>query len=68
MARVNGAAAAFGCLARSVGPLVSGKLFDVGMKVGYLQIPFWTLGAVALAGAVEAVWLVDGQPEEAGSS
>lgn len=48
--------------------MVSGKLFDVGVKVGYLQIPFWTLGAVALAGAVEAVWLADGQPEEAGSA
>ncbi|KAK3898240.1 protein zinc induced facilitator-LIKE 1 [Staphylotrichum tortipilum] len=52
---------------RLVGPLVSGKLFDVGMKVGYLQIPFWTLGAVALGSAVEAVWLVDGQPQGAGS-
>ncbi len=49
----------FGCFARSVGPLVTGKLFALGLKVGYLQIPFWTLGAVALMGALESLFLSD---------
>ncbi|KAK4154548.1 protein zinc induced facilitator-LIKE 1 [Chaetomidium leptoderma] len=59
LTRINGAAASFGCLARSVGPLLSGKLFAAGLQSGYLQIPFWTLGAVALVGAVESAFLLD---------
>jgi hypothetical protein len=59
LARINGGAAFFGCLARSLGPLLSGKLFAVGLQYGYLQIPFWTLSVVALLGAVESGYLVD---------
>ncbi|KAL2022193.1 hypothetical protein VTK56DRAFT_6022 [Thermocarpiscus australiensis] len=59
LARINGAAASLGCLARSVGPLLSGKLFAASLQSGYLQIPFWTLGAVALVGAVESTFLLD---------
>ncbi|KAK4140773.1 protein zinc induced facilitator-LIKE 1 [Dichotomopilus funicola] len=59
LARINGAAASFSCLARSAGLLLSGGLFGAGLQLGYLQIPFWTLGAVALVGAIEAGFLVD---------
>ncbi|KAL2263942.1 hypothetical protein VTK26DRAFT_4129 [Humicola hyalothermophila] len=59
LARINGAAASFGCLARSVGPLLSGKLFAAGLRSGYLQIPFWALGAVALVGAIVSAFLLD---------
>ncbi|KAH6620742.1 major facilitator superfamily domain-containing protein [Chaetomium sp. MPI-SDFR-AT-0129] len=59
LARINGAAASFSCLARSAGLLLSGGLFGAGLQLGYLQIPFWTLGAVALGGAIEAgFWLI----------
>jgi hypothetical protein len=47
------------CLARSVGPLLSGKLFAAGLQHGYLQISFWILGAVALVGAIESAFLLD---------
>ncbi|KAI0448900.1 major facilitator superfamily domain-containing protein [Xylaria acuta] len=59
LARVNGASASFPCLARSAGPLVTGKLFAVGLNVGYVGIEFWTLSAVASAGAVESWFLRD---------
>lgn len=59
LARVNGASASFSCLARSVGPLATGKLFAVGLDVGYMGIAFWTLSAVASAGAGESWFLED---------
>ncbi|KAK3347043.1 major facilitator superfamily domain-containing protein [Lasiosphaeria hispida] len=59
LAKINGAAASFGCLARSVGPLLSGKLFDLGVQRGHMEIPFWLLAAVALAGAGESIFLAD---------
>ncbi|KAI8949374.1 major facilitator superfamily domain-containing protein [Xylaria longipes] len=59
LARVNGASASFSCFARSLGPLVTGKLFAVGLNVGYVGIAFWALSAVASAGAVESWFLRD---------
>ena len=59
LARINGAGASFGCLARSIGPLVAGKMFDLGMKIHYIIVPFWILAAVATCGAVESALLSD---------
>jgi hypothetical protein len=53
LAKVNGVGAAFGCLARSIGPLVAGKLFDWGLRVRFIIVPFWILSGVALSGAIE---------------
>ncbi|KAI0015214.1 major facilitator superfamily domain-containing protein [Xylariomycetidae sp. FL0641] len=59
LARINGAAASFSCLSRSVGPLVTGKLFEVGLHAGYVGMAFWVLGGVALGGAIESLLLRD---------
>jgi hypothetical protein len=59
LAKVNGAGAAIGCLARSIGPMVAGKLFDWGVRVRLVVVPFWILAGVALCGAVESVFLDD---------
>ena len=59
LARINGASASLSCLARSVGPIVTGKLFEVGQHVGYGGIAFWALSAVALVGGVESFLLRD---------
>ncbi|KAK3376112.1 major facilitator superfamily domain-containing protein [Lasiosphaeria ovina] len=59
LARINGAAASLSCLARSVGPLLTGKLFAFGLRLGHLEVAFWTLGAVALLGAIESLFLAD---------
>ncbi|KAK4642109.1 hypothetical protein QC761_0081100 [Podospora bellae-mahoneyi] len=53
------AAASFCCLARSVGPLVTGKVYEVGDRIGYAGLAFWVLAAVAVAGGVESFWLRD---------
>ncbi|KAK3291291.1 major facilitator superfamily domain-containing protein [Chaetomium fimeti] len=59
LAKINGAAASFVWLAKSLGPLFIGKVYAAGFHTGYPQIPFWTLGAVALVGAVVSAFLVD---------
>ncbi|KMU86789.1 hypothetical protein CIHG_04578 [Coccidioides immitis H538.4] len=57
--RINGVAASFGCLARSIGPLISGRLFKWGIQEGYIGIAFWTLSTVAFIGALESFFLLD---------
>lgn len=57
LAMVNGAAASFSCLARSIGPLIAGPVFDWGAANDLIVLPFWCLGAVALAGAAQG-WLL----------
>ncbi|EAS30115.3 uncharacterized protein CIMG_08861 [Coccidioides immitis RS] len=59
LARINGVAASFGCLARSIGPLISGRLFKWGIQEGYIGIAFWTLSTVAFIGALESFFLLD---------
>jgi MFS family permease len=59
LASINGAAAAMGCLARSIGPLVAGRLFDWGLHVKFVIVPFWVLAGVALCGAAESILLAD---------
>ncbi|KAM7215759.1 protein zinc induced facilitator-LIKE 1 [Rhypophila decipiens] len=59
LAQVNGAAASLSCLARAMGPIITGKLFEVGEHVGYVGIAFWALGVVAVTGAAESLLLRD---------
>ncbi|KAF8846429.1 MFS general substrate transporter [Acephala macrosclerotiorum] len=61
LATVNGAAASIGCLARSIGAAVSGGMFHAGLTTGYIGLPFWTLGAIATAGAALS-WCLDDKP------
>ncbi|CZR66893.1 uncharacterized protein PAC_16794 [Phialocephala subalpina] len=61
LATVNGAAGAFGGLARSIGAAASGSLFNFGLTTGYIVLPFRTLGTIAAAGAV-LVWFLDDKP------
>lgn len=59
LATVNGAAASLRCLARTLGPAVSGPLFRLGLQTGYVKLPFWLLGAVTGLGGTVSLYLVD---------
>lgn len=48
LATINGVAASCSCLARSAGPATVGALFQVGLDVRNIGVPFWTLGVVSL--------------------
>ncbi|KAI0383261.1 major facilitator superfamily domain-containing protein [Hypomontagnella monticulosa] len=59
LARINGASASASCLSRSLGPILTGKLFAIGLGIGQVAIAFWTLSAIALLGFVESFFLKD---------
>ncbi|OBT53529.1 hypothetical protein VE04_04312 [Pseudogymnoascus sp. 24MN13] len=59
LATANGAAASLGCLARTLGPAVSGPLFRFGLQIGYVGLPFWLLGVIAGLGGIVSLYLVD---------
>jgi hypothetical protein len=63
IARLNGATAAFGALARSVGPVIAGNVFEWGLRLGYVVIPFWLLAAVSGSALLMIPWLKD-HPDE----
>lgn len=59
LAATNGFSASVSCLARSIGPIITGSIFHAGTETGYIGLPFWTLGAWATLGAVQVWWLRD---------
>ncbi|KAI1429133.1 hypothetical protein F5Y12DRAFT_728227 [Xylaria sp. FL1777] len=54
LARDDGISASVSCLAGSVGPIVTGKLFAVGVNVGYVGIAFRALSAISFVDVVES--------------
>ncbi|KAI1408633.1 hypothetical protein F5Y13DRAFT_106556 [Hypoxylon sp. FL1857] len=59
LGRINGASASASCLSRSLGPILTGKLFAIGLGIGQVGIAFWTLSAIAFLGLVESFFLRD---------
>lgn len=59
---INGVAASIACLARAVGPTLTGFFHTAGLKMGYTGIAWWIAGVVCAIGALESFWLeeVDG--------
>jgi MFS family permease len=69
---VNGLATTVSAVGRAVGPAMGGSLFTLGVKHGYIILPFWTLTVISLIGSIPTWWLVEGKgfgddPEDEGS-
>lgn len=58
---LNGFATSFSAIGRAVGPALGGPLFTVGVKRGYVILPFWTFTAVGILGAIPVWWIVEGK-------
>lgn len=56
---LNGVATSISALGRAAGPALAGFMFTLGVDEGYMILPWWTLAAVAIIGAVPAWWLVE---------
>jgi MFS family permease len=54
---LNGAMAASASLCRTFGPTFSGLLQSAGLSLGALGLPWWTNAAVAVIGAVIAIFM-----------
>ncbi len=56
---LNGVATSLSAIGRATGPAVGGWTFSVGLDKGYVIMPWWTLAAFAVLGAVPVWWLVE---------
>ncbi len=56
---VNGFAASMACLARAIGPVVTGSIHSAGLKFGCNGLAWWAGGLVCAAGALESYWMED---------
>lgn len=54
---LNGVATSISALGRAAGPALAGATFSLGADIGYMVIPWWTLAAIAIIGAIPAWWL-----------
>lgn len=58
---VNGAASSAACLARALGPIVTGSIHAAGLKLGYSGLAWWAGGLVCLVGALESYWMAESE-------
>ena len=56
---LNGVATSISALGRASGPAICGWLFTVGMKTGYVVLPWWALSFVGLLGHISTYFLVE---------
>jgi Na+/melibiose symporter-like transporter len=54
---INGVAASIACLARALGPTVTGFVHTAGLKMGYNGVAWWIGGVVCAIGALESFWM-----------
>ncbi|EGP92772.1 unnamed protein product [Zymoseptoria tritici ST99CH_3D7] len=58
---LNGIATSVSAIGRAIGPAMSGAIFSVGVKRGYVIAPWWFMAAIAALAAVPVWWLVEGE-------
>ncbi|KAI1629989.1 major facilitator superfamily domain-containing protein [Exophiala viscosa] len=58
---INGSAASAACFARAFGPVVTGSIHSVGLKLGYNGLAWWACGIVCAVGALESYWMEEGE-------
>ena len=56
---LNGVSTSISALGRAAGPAVGGGAFTLGVKLGYMIIPWWTLAIFAAVGAIPIWWLTE---------
>jgi hypothetical protein len=58
---INGVAASIACLARALGPTVTGFFHTAGLKMGYNGIAWWIGGLICAVGAMESFWMEEAE-------
>ncbi|KAF2875986.1 major facilitator superfamily domain-containing protein [Massariosphaeria phaeospora] len=58
---INGIATSVSAIGRAVGPALGGSLFTLGVKRGYVLVPFWALSAIAALACIPIWWLEEGK-------
>lgn len=68
LATLNGLATTFSALGRAFGPAAAGATFSYGVRHGFVGLPWWMLGVIAMIGAVPAWWIVEGEGPSSSST
>jgi hypothetical protein len=58
---INGVAASTASLARAFGPSLTGVIHAWGLSLGYAGLAWWANGLICIIGAVESVWMEEGE-------
>lgn len=58
---INGVAASVACLARALGPTLTGFFHSAGLRMGYSGVAWWVAGVVCAVGAFESYWLEEAE-------
>ncbi|MCJ1281177.1 hypothetical protein MMC26_000495, partial [Xylographa opegraphella] len=56
---LNGVATSLSAIGRAVGPTIGGSVFTLGIDLGYLIIPWFTIAGLAALGNVPVWWLIE---------
>lgn len=56
---LNGVATSISAVGRAIGPAIEGWTFSVGLNLGYVILPWWTLAGIAALGAIPVWHLVE---------
>ncbi|EFW17192.1 MFS transporter [Coccidioides posadasii str. Silveira] len=56
---LNGVATSVAAIGRAVGPAFIGAVFSIGVKMGYMIFPWWTLAIIGLLSAVPVFWVIE---------
>ncbi|OAL64390.1 MFS transporter [Trichophyton rubrum] len=56
---LNGVATSASAIGRAIGPAALGGVFSIGVKAGYMIIPWWTLAFIAAISALPAFWIIE---------
>lgn len=57
---LNGVATSMSATGRAVGPALLGPIFSLGVRSGYIILPWWFLSFVAVLAAIPLLWIVEG--------
>ncbi|MCJ1382961.1 hypothetical protein MMC17_006074 [Xylographa soralifera] len=56
---LNGVATSLSAIGRALGPTIGGGVFTLGIDLGYLIIPWFTIAGLAALGNVPVWWLIE---------
>lgn len=59
LGRLNGVATSFCAIGRAIGPAIGGWAFTLGVDIGYVILPWWTLTAISLICLIPVSQLVE---------
>ncbi|KAL3478790.1 major facilitator superfamily domain-containing protein [Aspergillus californicus] len=58
---LNGVATSVSAIGRAAGPALLGPIFSLGVRAGYIVVPWWFLAFLSAVAAIPVMWIVEGE-------